>query len=76
MDIETSDAIAEFYGLQAILRQPLKTPEEISRRMREVTAHDIKTLAGEIFIPERLNTAIVGNISSNENILHAFSFSS
>ncbi|MCK5059966.1 MAG: insulinase family protein [Candidatus Pacebacteria bacterium] len=76
LDLETSDATAEFYGLQAILRQPLKTPEEIALKMREVTAYDIKALAEEFFINERLNTAIVGNISSSENLAKAFSFSS
>ena len=76
LDLETSDAAAEFYGFQAVLRQKFKTPEEISQAMRDINANDVKNLAEDIFTNKNLNTAIVGNISSSDSLISAFSFPS
>lgn len=40
--LETPDALANFYASQQITEKRILTPEEISKRIDEVTAEDIK----------------------------------
>lgn len=60
LGLETSDELSEFYGFQEILRKELRTPEELIKSMRRVTALDIKRVAKKIFVTEHLNLAVVG----------------
>ena len=60
LGLETSDDLAWYYGLQEMLtRKPLK-PDEVARRIKAVTAKDIKSLANDIFVNSGLNLALVG----------------
>jgi len=61
--LEPSDAIAEYYAVQEILRQPkIKNPGETAAEVESVTASDVKALAGELFKDDRLNLALVGRL--------------
>jgi predicted Zn-dependent peptidase len=60
LGLESSDSIAEFYGYQEVLRRPVFTPDDFSKKIRAVTADDIQTIAKEIFINKGLNFAIIG----------------
>lgn len=60
MGLESSDSNAIHYGFQELLHQKIKTPEEIAKEIRKVTAEDIKKLANQLFKKEKLNLAIVG----------------
>jgi predicted Zn-dependent peptidase len=60
LGLESSDAIASFYGGQEIFKKPIKTPEQIIKEINAVTAKDIKTLAKKIFKDEKLNMAMIG----------------
>src|SRR3989344_5415905 len=62
MGLETSDALGYFYASQELKLGKLKTPEEVEKAVRKVTAKDIQTLAKSIFKNESLNLAVVGNI--------------
>ncbi len=64
MGIETTDAAAEFYANQEIINGKLKTPQEFEKEVRKVTAGDVLKVAKEIFRNEKLNLAIVGDISN------------
>lgn len=58
--LETSDEMAEFFGLQEILKKEVKTPEEIVEELRKVSQNEIKDLANQIFKEESLNMALIG----------------
>lgn len=60
LGLESSDELGEFYGFQEILKKELHTPEEVIAAMDKVTAKEIRTLAKKIFVPERLNLAMIG----------------
>lgn len=58
--LETSSALATFYGGNEVLEKPLKTPQEIADEVRAVTAEDIRRVAEEILTDKTLNLALVG----------------
>lgn len=58
--LEATDEFAEFYGLQEILRKPLKKPKDIADEIGKVGSKEVQKVAQEIFTPERTNLAVVG----------------
>lgn len=66
--LETSDSLAEYFGIQEILKGQMKTPEELKKAIEKVTAQDIQTVAKLIFKDEKLNLAAIGQIK-NQNEL-------
>lgn len=60
LNLETSDAQADYVGHQEILKREIKLPEELLKKMQKVTAEEIQKLAREIFVNKGLNMAIVG----------------
>lgn len=74
MNLETSDALAEFYGEQEVVKHKLETPAEIEKELRKVTAKDIQKLAQEIFRNENLNLAVVGNIKDASKLKKVLKF--
>ena len=58
LELESSDSFSNFYGSQEILNRPIRTPEEVSERVRKVTSADIQNLAREIWNKNTLNLAI------------------
>jgi len=60
LGLESSNALAKFYGFQEIMNEKIKTPEKIKAEIDSVTAKDIQKLAKEIFVNKGLNLAIVG----------------
>lgn len=62
MDLETTDSLADFYGDQEILTRKLKTPVNIEKEIRRITAEDIRRVAREVFRDSKLNLAVIGDI--------------
>lgn len=61
LELETSDALAGFYGIQDVLREKnIKTPEDVSAHIQKVTAEDVQRVAQQIFVNKGLNLALVG----------------
>lgn len=60
LGLETSDAWASFFGIQEILEKDIALPEAKLAEIEKVTADDILKIAREIFVPEKLNLAVVG----------------
>src|SRR3989338_4052231 len=60
LGLEQSDDVALFYGMRAVLHQPILTPQEWEERIRAVTAEDIKRVAEDIFVNEKTNLALIG----------------
>ncbi|MBI5153119.1 MAG: insulinase family protein [Parcubacteria group bacterium] len=73
LSIETSDALASFYGGQEIATKTIHDPEEVFRQVDAVTAKDIMDIANDIFKDQHLNLALIGPITEDhsfEKILH------
>ncbi|MDI6591770.1 MAG: pitrilysin family protein [Patescibacteria group bacterium] len=64
--LETSDALSSFYGLQELLEKKILTPEEIYKRIDQVTQSDILKVAKEIFQPKKLNLVLIGPFKNKE----------
>lgn len=58
--LETSDSLAEFYGQQELFKEKIMNPDQIIKKIKSVTAQDIKKLANEIIENNKLNLAIIG----------------
>jgi hypothetical protein len=43
-------------------------PSEVRRRLREVTAGEIRAVAGDFFRPERLNLALVSPLNTTNRL--------
>lgn len=60
LELETSDARAEFLGYQEILKKKIESPEELIEKINAVTAEQVRDLAREIFVNDKLNMALIG----------------
>jgi predicted Zn-dependent peptidase len=72
LGLETSDTWTEYFAMQELLEGKILTPEEECKMIDKVTQNDILKVAKEIFVPERLNLAMIGpfkNKSQFEKIL-------
>ena len=73
--MESSDAKASFYANQELSENKILEPNEIMAKIDKVRSEDIIKLANEIFVPEKLNLAIVGPIKDDKklyNIINSF----
>lgn len=68
LNLETSDALADFYAEQEILKGSIKTPAEMEKDIRKVTSKDIQRVAKEIFQNKKLNLAIVGEVKNQNKV--------
>jgi predicted Zn-dependent peptidase len=60
LGLETSDALAGFYGAEEILTKKLLPPEAIVDRIKKVTAAEVRAVARQVFIRKGLNFAVIG----------------
>lgn len=74
LGLETSDSLAEFYGIQEILKHSMQTPEQIQKEVEGVTAKDIMKIAKEIFQNKNLNLAVVGDIKDEAGLKKVLKF--
>ncbi|MBI2515023.1 insulinase family protein [Candidatus Wolfebacteria bacterium] len=66
LGLETSDALAGFYGDQEVVTRRLVSPQELASKIRKVKAEEIQAVASEIFKDERLNLAVIGPLTNQE----------
>lgn len=72
LQLETSDNLANWYGRQAILRKKIMSPFEFLKKVNTITTRDIQRVAKKIFIDQKLNLAIIGQVNEAKlkKILH------
>ncbi|MEO8638061.1 MAG: pitrilysin family protein [Candidatus Taylorbacteria bacterium] len=68
LSLETSDSLAEFYGLREIMRKELITPDELGEEVKKITSAQIKKVAREIFDNSKLNLAIIGPLDDEKKL--------
>jgi predicted Zn-dependent peptidase len=74
LGLESSDAVAWDCAGQFLLTGKMLTPKEFEEKIKKVTAKDIQKIAKEIFVDNRLNMAIVGNIKNPNELQKIFHF--
>jgi predicted Zn-dependent peptidase len=60
MGLETSEQLANFYGIQELIYKKTVSPEEVTRKIQAVSAKEVRTLAKELFRENMLNLAVIG----------------
>jgi predicted Zn-dependent peptidase len=60
LSLDSSDSQASFYSVQELLEKKILTPKEKFKKIDEVSTDDIKKIAEDIFLPEKLNLAVIG----------------
>ncbi len=60
LGLESSEDLAEYYGMQEIFRREIVTPQEREWQIRAVTAEDIQKIARIIFVDKNCNLALIG----------------
>ncbi|KKR09977.1 MAG: M16 family peptidase [Parcubacteria group bacterium GW2011_GWA2_39_18] len=58
--LDTSDALANFYASEELIFNKSDSPRECLKQVKKVSLKDVKNLAEEIFVKERLNLALIG----------------
>ena len=74
LELESSDAWSNFYGGQEVMRKKIKTPEDVERLIRKVTAKDIQKIAQTIFTDKHLNLALIGPFEDTKPFLDELTF--
>jgi predicted Zn-dependent peptidase len=74
LGLESSDSIAEFYGYQEIMRQPLKMPNDLIKEIRAVTPEAIRKMAKRIFVTKNLNLAMIGPAVDEKKLKELLTF--
>lgn len=64
LGLEDTHAVAEFYGEQELLEGKIRMLPRIVEGINSVSAEDVAGLAGEVFVKERLNCAVIGPYNS------------
>jgi predicted Zn-dependent peptidase len=67
LSLDSSDSQASFYGMQELLEKDILSPEDKFNKIDEVSADDIKKIAEDIFLPEKLNLAIIGPVEEKDS---------
>ncbi len=60
LSLDTTDAIANYFATNTVLRGKAELPSSIAKKIDKVTAADVKRVARDIFQTTKLNLAIVG----------------
>lgn len=75
ISMEDSSNVASFFGSRKLLQNSLETPQETIKKIESVNFDDVVSLAKQLFVPERLNFAMVGpfeNKSEFKEVLEGF----
>ena len=68
MELEDSREVATMFGLQQLLENKTRTPEEIMVEVDKVTASDVTSVAKKLFVGQSLNLAIIGPFKEEQFI--------
>ena len=60
LSLESSNAKANFYGLQELLEEEIKETDELFKKIDRVTIEDVQRVAQDVFTFDKLNLAIIG----------------
>ncbi len=64
--LESSDSLAFFYGSQELLEDKILSPEEVFKKIDQVSIKGVKEASREMFKAENLNLALIGPFKEKE----------
>jgi len=67
LSMESSDSQGAFYANQELIEKKIMTPEELFKKIDQVSINDINKVTGDIFRPEKLNLALIGPYKEKDN---------
>lgn len=68
VSMEQSDDYSSWYGQQFIFKKEFISPEERLKKLKKVSATDIKKLAKKLFVNDSLNLSIIGEVKDEKKI--------
>ena len=68
LGLETSDALAMYYGGQEIMKDRLETPAEYLKKIKAVTREEVLAVAKFIFQNTKLNLAMIGPMKDGASL--------
>ena len=69
LSLEDTKDVTSFFADQAMFADEVLTPEEIYKKVDKVKISDIMSEAKKLFVPERLNLAIIGPFKDKEKFV-------
>ncbi len=66
LSLDGTDSQASYYANQEVMGQTLLTPEEKMKMIDKITINDIKKVAEDIFVPEKLNLSVIGPVEEKD----------
>jgi len=63
LSLEDTGAVNDFFGIRALFNLNIKTPEQVFKEIDKVKEEEIYEFAKKIFVPEKLNLAVIGPFS-------------
>ncbi len=67
--LEDTKDVSSYFGEQALFLPKILTPEEVSRKVDQVELKDVLAEAKKLFVPARLNLAIIGPYKNEEKFV-------
>ena len=74
LELETSDARAEYCGYQELMKKVIDLPNDIIEKVNKVSAKEVMDLAKDIFVNEGLNMALIGRSKDGEEFKKELKF--
>jgi len=67
--LEDTKDVSSFFADQAMFAHEILTPEEVYKKIDKVGLEDVTNEAKKLFVPERLNLAIIGPFKNKEKFV-------
>lgn len=74
LDWEDSQSVAMTYAKKLVLEGKVETPDEILEHIRAVTVNEVRSLGKRLFVPKKLNLALIGDYKDEERFLKLLAF--
>lgn len=68
LGLESVSAYMHWLGESKLLSEKTHTPLEVTKKIKEVKAEDVQRIAGEFFVEENLNLALIGPLKEKIGI--------
>jgi predicted Zn-dependent peptidase len=68
LSMENSRNVAGWYGAQEVLTGKIMSIDDVTQAIENITLEDIRRVAGDLFMTQKLNLAIVGPIKDDGSV--------
>lgn len=75
LELEDSRTVASLFGSDELLEGETRTPKEIMEKIDSVSVKDVRDIAADIFVENKLNLAVIGPFKSEERFKKLLTFS-